>query len=152
MVRKWRQQYKTHPKKACSGVFRLQNVASPCSWLFLSNMLLPAIFGPFSVFSTIDFKGKMTHTKGKTLYNLNNNKKRLWKYNDIIQILSDVGVGYRGSFLVLWFRMWVPSGMLTPPPSLWNSLSVRSREEGKRRNILSLPSYPEKHIYVYGKR
>lgn len=82
-------------------------------------MLLPAIFGPFSVFSTIDFKGKMTHTKGKTLYNLNNNnKKRLWKYNDIIQILSDVGVGYRGSFLVLWFRMWVPSGMLTPPPSL----------------------------------
>lgn len=61
----------------------------------------------------------MTHTKGKTLYNLNNNnKKRLWKYNDIIQILSDVGVGYRGSFLVLWFRMWGALWDAYPTPIL----------------------------------
>lgn len=76
---------------------------------FLSNLLLPAFFlgggGPFSVFSTTDFKGKMTYTKGKTLYNLNNssnnNKMRLWKFNEIIQVLSDHGgVGWGG------WRLW----------------------------------------------
>lgn len=119
---------------------------------FLCNVQLPVIFGPFSVFRTIDFKGKMTHTKGKTLYNLNNNnKKRLWKYNDIIQVLSDVGVGYRGSFLFLWFRMWVPSGMLTPPSHSYETASVFAPEKRVREGTFYLfPVILKKtNIYIF---
>lgn len=64
---------------------------------FVTSCLFFLGGGPFSVFSTTDFKGKMTYTKGKTLYNLNNssnnNKTRLWKFSEIIQVLSDHGGG-----------------------------------------------------------